>query len=378
MDTVRLAPLLTFAYALPSCVVPHAATRRTTLPTATTTTASTATVQQVPPVLPKSRDVVETDFRVVFNGAPATATLVVRAGVATGKLFYDGIGVDIELVGTLDAAGRLTVNERVGAATVSTTMLFETAGRQWTGIWRKSDGSASGPATLKPVARSAGDPVAVATRHVHVRSEKICHSVTKPRAPCRRDARIPVVLGLADRAFSKQVNDRLAALAAFDPPSNDTGLGVNVSYAVVLNERGFLSVTFNGEYQAELACEAKRADCEGVYQYTHAGNAATGVTVAVDRGEIASNATDYLTLGGANARRELGAVVMRGVAKCVTAPDKPLADISRALLTPLGVSILYDRCSMHVHEYRWDVVPYGRLRDALRTASPFAEVWSHK
>ncbi len=347
----------------------------------------------VPSPVPPSTDIAETDFRGSFNGVPLWGTLEARGGSVSGSCFYESVGVDIPLRGSLEDNGAMALSEIGPHGPVSTITLTKGQGASWIGTWKKADGTKTGPARLQPIKRRTGEPVVVATRHVHKSSLALCDwseaATTKrgqfasvPAAPCEQDARVPVVLGLDDRGFQKKLNRRLAEACDVAPPPNPVGLRIKIDYFVPLNERGFITFVVKGDYLSEAACDrraAEGAECSGVYAHSHTLNVASGLTAAVDGRAIASSAADFMDVK--RARSPLIATIRGGQDHCVTGPMEydPLEGLPQgppAVLSPKGVSILYDNCAEHVHTYAWAEIPFARLRSALRAGSIFEPVWS--
>jgi hypothetical protein len=233
---------------------------------------------------------------------------------------------------------------------------------------------------LTPVVHEPHGAVVVVTRKLRETSVAICGwngshytkatwLTDKPRAPCRRSAKTPVVLGLADRAFEKTLNDTLASDAMMLPPNNPEGIGVDVDFAVSLAARGILSVVFTGQF----VCGAI-ADCtiDG-YADGHDFGASSGLSVAVDAGVIAKSPAEYIDL--ARARDIIHPVLVAGQAHCAGPTRDDALTVDGAVLEETGVSIEHDECVNHVHSHVWTLVPYAKLASALKNGSPFEAAW---
>jgi hypothetical protein len=338
-----------------------------------TTSASTSSRASAAPA---AADIPQTDFRGTFNGAKVYVTLEVHDGLASGSCFYEAGGPDVPLRGATDAHGALTISEMDDdQADLSHVALVRDAGGAWSGTWKSTDLTRSGPAKLEPISRRAGAPAVVATRRVHKQSLALCGWRGIPVAPCESDARVPVVLGLADRAFEKKLNDRLAAISSIRPPSNPVGLRVKIDFATPMNDRGFVSFEITARYLPEPACDKPGAACAGVYAYSHATGSAAGLTASVDAHAIATNVSDFVDV--VKARQQLVDLVTSGFADCVTPVDAEQAfdRVGEGVLTSTGVAVLVDHCQNHVHGPTWRELSFATLGPALRGGSPFAPVW---
>jgi len=347
-------------------------------PSATVASASAApVVADAGPPAPKRVELAETDFRGTFNGAKLVATLRAKDGIVTGSCFYEAFGADIPLRGTAKDDGTLVVSEMKGDAAVSTVTLTRAADGTLSGTW--STPQKSGPATLTPVVHAPGGTIEVATRpHVET-SLAICGwngsrydredwLKDVPKGPCRRASKAPVVLGLADRAFEKRLNDALFTDAKMAAPNNADGVGVDVTYTLPLSERGILSVVFT----AKFSC-GNVPDCS-VDNWVDAHNwgASFGVTVAVDAGVIAKSPADFVDFS--KVRPVVRGVLAAGFAQCVSAGPEEGWSVQGAVLGESGLSIEHDECVNHVHSDAWTLVPYAKLGPALK-AGPFEAAW---
>ena len=322
----------------------------------------------------------ETDFRGAFNGAKLVATLVAKSGAITGTCFYESVGTDIPLRGTVAPDGSIVVSELDGDKAVSTITLTRAADGALSGTWTKGD--KSGAATLLPITRKAGEPVVIVTRPETDKSLAICgwdgHRFTsgnteKPAAPCFRKASAPVVLGLSDRAFEKTLDAALLASAKMNAFDNPVGVGVTVDYHAVLNARGVLSIVFDAKY----SCGAGVKDCDvDAYAPGHNYGHETGFVVAIDGAAIAKSPADFIDLK--KARAVIKPITDKGYAMCVASgTGDPLQEVMGAVLDDTGVRIEHDQCSNHVHTDQWDVIPYPKLDAALKNDSPFSAAWKH-
>ncbi len=294
---------------------------------------ASTTVTSAP--LPAKRDgpppgVVELDYRGEFHGAKLYVTFGSHGAVASGSCFYEADGELVTLRGGFDERGVLTLDEMGDKGPVSTVTLTSDPSGAWSGTWESADASRSGAAKLEPITHHRGEGVLVATRH------------TKPYDEI--DVRIPVVLGLEDRAFERKLNGALEELATEAAPS-DIGTAVTVDYAVPLDERGFVSFVVTARYASEIRCDGGL--CIGT---------ASGLSAAVDASVIADDVWDVVD--PVKARR---LVVSRKLA-------------SVGVLTRRGVSFRYDELEEGVHASAWDEIPFDELGSALRH-SAFERLW---
>ncbi len=287
--------------------------------------------------------VAEADYRGDFAGASVYATFEAHGTIASGTCFYDAYGTLVPLQGGIDEHGEVMLEEMSEAGPVSTIRLARDASGAWYGTWSSEDETRRGLARLEPLVRRTGEPVFVATRQVHVPSAARCRS--KWTTSCGTDARVPVVLGLADRAFERKLDERLLGLATFSPPA---GVGASVDYDVPLNERGFVSFEISarfGDGQGEKA----------------------GLTAAVDEDAIASDLTAFVDVP--KARRALDALVGD------SCEGGALAHVHDAVLGERGLRVLVDGCDGARSE-RWRDLGFARLAGALRAETPFDAAWS--
>jgi hypothetical protein len=89
------------------------------------------------PLAPTKLEFGETDFRGDFNGAKVVATLRAKDGVVSGSCFYDAIGTDIQLSGTVKDDRTLVVSEMNGDAAVSTITVTRASDGALSGTWRR-------------------------------------------------------------------------------------------------------------------------------------------------------------------------------------------------------------------------------------------------
>ncbi len=332
----------------------------------------------VPPASTPTIEFGETDFRGTFNGAKLVATFDVKSGAASGSCFYESVGADIPLRGKVSDDGSLVLNELDGDKAVSTITLRRGADGTLSGTWSKGD--KSGPAALVPVTRKPAEPVVVVTRQETDKSLAICGwdgrrfgngDTEKPSAPCIRRASVPVVFGLSDRPFQRSLNAALVAAAKMKAPDNPIGVGVVVSYAIAMNARGVLSIVLDGRFD----CGPTNKDCElDAYLPGHNGGRSVGLTAAVDGASIARSPADFIDL--AKARSTITPIIRSGFALCVTAGDEdPLQDVMGAVLADDGVRVEHDSCANHVHSDAWAIIPYAKVKPALKADSPFAPAW---
>jgi hypothetical protein len=314
-------------------------------------------------------DLEETDYRGAFNGAKVVATLEAKLRTVSGSCFYESVGTDIALSGAMDDAGVITFHELDGSRAVSTVTLERLADGTLSGTW--SNGDASGPATLEPVRRAERGPVLVVTRLRKDRGIALCGKTEEKRKPpCWRDASVPMVLGLSNRPFERSINFALNMQSMMRLPENPEGIGATVTYSVVMNTRGILSIVSRGVF----ACSATRKDCDlDSYLPYHNRGRSIGLTAAVDAATIASSPGDFLDVG--KARPTIQPILAFGFAMCVWGGDMPGPDLKGAVLGEKGVDIEYDLCANHVHSDAWRTVPYAELASALKSDSPFAPAW---
>ena len=287
--------------------------------------------------------VAEADYRGDFAGASVYATFEAHGTIASGTCFYDAYGTLVPLRGGIDERGDVMLEEMGESGPVSTIRLARDASGAWYGTWTSEDETRRGPARLEPLVRRAGEPVFVATRQVHVASTARCRS--KWTTSCGTDARVPVVLGLADRAFERKLDERLLALATISPPA---GVGASIDYDVPLNERGFVSFEIAarlGDGQSEKA----------------------GLSAAVDDDAIASDLTAFVDVP--KARGALDALVGGAC------DGGALAHLHDAVLGERGVRVLVDGCDGG-RSQRWRELGFAKLAGALRAETPFDAAWS--
>ncbi len=307
----------------------------------------------------------ESDFEGSFDGAKLFGTFEARDGVVSGSLFYERVGVDLPITGTF-TNGTLVLSElERGTAVSVVTLTRPQPGGAWVGSWKKA--AHEGPAVLRVIARAAGAPVVVATRVDKTRSAG-CDGEDVDGRPKRvhppTTVRVPVVLGLADRAFEHTLNDQLKALA--HGVTAKCPLGVDVTFRTPLDARGFLSVVFDTRYVSEPDV--------GVYAWTHTGNVSSGVVVAIDRAHVGAmeEIVDTTKLGAV-----LSSKLLAANASCVTGPaEHPLDLLETLVLTADGAEICYEACSNHAHAAECSKVTSAKLRPALRGDSVFAPLWS--
>lgn len=281
-----------------------------------------------PPAAPSA--VREADYRGELAGAKVYATFGARGTIASGSCFYDSGGEEVPLMGALDERGVLLLEETSDHGPASTIRLARGDGGEWFGTWSSADESRSGIARFDPLVRAPGEPVFVAPRHVV--SENV-------------DARIPVVLGLADREFEKKLDARLAELAEARPPP---GGSVTVDYAVPLNERGVVSIEITTR-----RIVGRRTTSE-----------AAGLTAAVDAGVIGRDVTDFVDVPKARAALDEATPDCDG--------GDPLPE--SAVLTERGVDLLVGACGARAPG--WHELAFAKVRAAMRQGTPFSLAWS--
>ena len=323
MDPRRVAPLI-FA-TLVACREDDAA-QSTTLTSATM----------------RAPDVAFADYRGTFHGANVYASFEARGGIASGSFFYEADGLDVPLRGGIDERGALVLGAFDDKGPISTVTLRSDPSGAWSGTWESSDASRSGVVKLEPIARSRGAEVFVATRHT--RRDHI-------------DVRVPVVLGLDDRAFEKRLDDMLQSLA--QTAAADVGAWVSVDYLVPLNERGFVSFIVTARYATEVRCEGG-VPCIGT---------ASGLSAAVDSRAIATSVWDVVD--PVKARRLPAARRLDASEHAPTA----FGGSATGILTRRGVSFRYDEVEDGVHAPAWDEISFDDLGSALRRGSPFEPLW---
>lgn len=339
----------------------------------TSTSTSTTAVEPVPSGVVAAIEFGEKDFRGSFNGAKVVATFAAKSKTIDGTLFYESVGTDIPLHGTIADDGAITLSEMKGTTAISTTTLTRAADGTLSGTWKSGD--KSGPATLAPVAYKPGDPIVTVARHLDESSLALCGKFAdeKPKAPCRRKAKAPVVLGLADRAFEKKLNETLLERAKIPPPANPEGIGVSTDYRIDLAARGVLSVVFVGTYE----CVGGK-DC-GVDGYVpnHKWNEMKTLVAAVDVGTIAKSYKDYVDF--TKARAVIAPIVASGFKMCVSSgPDDPVDGVTDAVPSEKGLAFAYDNCGNHVHSDAWETIPYAKLSGALKSGTPYEKAWATK
>jgi hypothetical protein len=283
----------------------------------------------------------------------------------SGSLFYERIGIDLPITGTL-AQDTLILNEMEHGAAISViTLTRQQPSGAWTGSWKK--GAHAGPAVLDLVTHATGGPVFLATRIDRTRSagcdgEDVDGHPKKVHPPTT--VRAPVVLGLGDRAFEHTLNDQLRALA--HAIAAKCPLGVDVTFRTPLNARGFLSLLFDTRYVSEPDV--------GVYAFTHTMNVSSGVVVAIDRGRVGAmeEIVDSRKLGAV-----LSSKLLAANANCVAGPaEHPLDLLETLVLTTDGAEFCYDACTNHVHAAECSKTTFAKLRPALRSDSVFAPLWT--
>lgn len=314
---MRVAPLMFVAFV--ACQTEDA------VGSTTVTSAPISAVRDKPPP-----DVVELDYRGEFHGAKLYVTFGSHGAVASGTCFYEADGAIVTLRGGFDEHGVLTLQEMGDKRPLSTVTLTSDPSGAWSGTWESADASRSGDAKLEPITRHRGEGVFVATRHA------------KPHEAI--DARIPVVLGLADRAFERKLDGALEELTTQAAPS-DIGTAVTVDYAVPLNERGFVSFAIDVRYASEVRCDGGL--CIGD---------ASGLSAAVDAPALADDVWDLVDPVKAHRL-----IVSRKLA-------------ATGVLTRRGVSFRYDELEAGVHASAWDEIPFDELGAALRH-SAFEPLW---
>jgi hypothetical protein len=329
--------------------------------------ASSASTAASPPTIV---DVAETDFEGMFNGAHVYATLQAHGGTVTGSCFYDAIGADIPLRGVIGEGASMTVSELGPSGPVSTIQLTRTDDGAWLGTWKSSDGK-FGAGALAPIAPREGDPVRVVTRRVHRSGTALCGTRMPSKVACAADARVPVVLGLADRAFEQHLDERLAGLSAMSPPDNDAGLRVRIDYKTPVNRGGIVSFEIEGHFLDEASCERKGAPCNGFFTYSSMTGRAASLTAAVDTHTMTSRLDDLIDTDKAHAL--LRAIAEHGQKGCVTNSDLDGETnvLTAGVLTETGVAIPYDLCTNHVHSVDWFELSFAKLGSARRRGSPF-------
>ena len=292
----------------------------------------------------KPVEIAESDFRGTFNGATLYATVDAHDGIASGTCFYEDDGTDVPLRGAIDEHGVMMLQQVGDKGPVSSVTLTADATGAWTGTWKSADQSRSGTARLEPIARKPGDPVFVAARTIR---------------QTRSDTRVPVVLGLADRAFEKKLDDALLAKASVRAPAGSWR--VTTDYSVPLNERGYVSFEIISRYADHASDKSGGAD---------------GLTAAVDRQAIASTAADLIDV--VKAKRLLVDMAERGYARCSTSltDEHALDTIGAGVLTKTGVAIEHDTCDDHVHSPAWDELSFATLGSALRAGTAFEPFWN--
>jgi len=281
----------------------------------------------------RAPDVAFGDYRGSFHGANVYASFEARGGIASGTFFYEADGLDVPLRGGIDERGALVLSAIGDKGPISTVTLRSDPSGAWSGTWESADASRSGAVKLEPITRAHGEPAFIATRHT--RRDHI-------------DVRTPVVLGLGDRIFEKQLDDALESLA--QTAATDIGAWVTVDYLVPLNERGFLSVIVNARYANEVRCDGG-APCIGM---------ASGLSAAVDGRAIQTSVWDVVD--PVKAKRLQAARKLGGV----------------GILTRRGVSFLYEEVEDGVHAPAWDEIAFDDLRGALRRGSAFEPLWKPK
>lgn len=284
-----------------------------------------------------SPDLEEADYRGTFHGANVYVTIESHGALASGSCFYETDGADVPLRGAIDERGVLTLEELDDRRAISTITLSGGANGVWTGTWKSADTSRAGLVRLERITRREGAPVLVATRHLERRAG---------------DARVPVVLGLADRVFERKLNEELAA-------SSKRASTATFDYVVPLNEHGFVSFEITGKYLCDVGpCTEKR----------------TGVTAAVDAHEVATDASALIDM--VKARTLLVDVVKGGNDACAKMldDDRALALVHSGILTQRGVSILYERCD-EGSATRARELTFAELGPSLRSESAFAPAW---
>lgn len=339
-------------------------------PSPTIVASASAAPSASAPAPPPKVEFAESDFRGTFSGAKLVATLEAKPGTIAGSCFYESVGIDIPLKGTIAEDGTITMSELKGETPVSTITLKRDPDGTLSGTWKS--GEKTGAATLAPVGYKPGDAITVATRFGDESSLALCGDGggDKPKAACRRKTKAPVALGLADRAFEKKLNAALLDRAKMAPPANPEGIGVTTDYVVQLATHGVLSIVFVGNYE----CGAKK-DC-GVDAYVpgHKWYNTTSLTAAVDKGIIAKSYSEFVDFS--KVVPLIKPIVASGFKMCVTSgPDNPLDGVTDAVLTERGVSWEHDNCGNHVHADAWDLIPYAKLGAALKPGSPFESAW---
>src|SRR6185312_17076250 len=189
----------------------------------------------------------------------------------------------------------------------------------------------SGSARLEPLVRHAGEPVFVATRRAEIPSATRCGSPWAASSSCEVTARVPVVLGLANRAFEHALDDRLASRADMRPPPGD---GAVIDYVVPLNAHGFVSFEISARWTGPAA---------------HGGGQAAGLTAAVDAGEMADDVDDFVDVPKARDQADV------------------LAHAHGAVLTDNGLALLVGG--------RWRDLAFPKLEGAMRAGTPFSGAW---
>jgi len=342
-------------------------------PPAPVAASASASASAAPSIAQAAIEFGETDFRGAFNGAKIVATLDARSKAIHGTLFYESVGTDIPLRGTIADDGTITLSEMKGETAISTTTLTRAADGTLSGTWKS--GEKSGPATLAPIAYKPDEPILTVARHVDESSLALCGKFAdeKPKAPCRRKARAPVVLGLADRAFEKKLNETLLERAKISPPANPEGIGVAVDYRIELAARGVLSIVFIGTFECGTV-----KDC-GIDSYVpgHKWNQLRTLVAAVDASAIAKDYKDYVDF--TKTRAAIKPIVANGFKMCVSSgPDDPVDGVVDAVPSEKGLAFAYDNCGNHVHSDAWETIPYAKLSGALKSGTPYEKAWSGK
>jgi hypothetical protein len=274
----------------------------------------------------------EADYRGTFNGANVYVTFGAHGTIASGFCFYDAFGADVPLRGAVDEHGVVMLQEMDEKGPASSITLERDGSGVWFGTWTSHDESRSGSARLEPLVRHAGEPVFVATRHVEVTRAGRCGATWNPApSACDVSARVPVVLGLTNRVFEHALNQKLASLADMRPPAGD---GALIDYEVPLNARGLVSFEISAHWRGPAAQE---------------GNAAAGLTAAVDVGKIADDVDDFVDVPKARVDHDL------------------LVHARGAVLTDTGVAILDGST--------WRDLAFTKLAGAMRAGTPFTSAW---
>lgn len=307
------------------------------------------------------------DFQGSFNGARVFGTLRVAGSAVEGTLFHQQSGVDIPVKGAL-RNGVLTLRE-LERGRSDRTVTLRSNGNIWSGSWK--NGRRRGNAWIAFLQRRPGEPVVVATR-THRTTSSPCEGQVSDGGTRKVRAvttvRIPVVLGLANRTFERELDARLQADAE-QFQAMTCPVGVDVSFRVVLNTRGFFSVIFD---ERNVAGPGICVACETFHE-----NDAAGLTAAVDAGFIA-HMRDFVDPD------RLGAALPHGMRdateQCVAGDQQPVDPVTLLdafVLTARGADYCYRWCVNHMSGSRCGRISYQRLRPALEPGSLFAPLWAH-